>query len=270
MDPVIIVEAVIFYLVLGGAAGLLSGMLGIGGGLIVVPGLAFAFHYHDLPHDSIMQIAIGTSFAIMIVTSLRSLLGHMSHQDEFWEIFKRLLPGLTLGVVAGALLAHSLPSKTLGVVFGVFVVLLVIRLFFFNKTNTTRALPGRLGMVTVGSCVGLTSGLLGIGGGALTVPYLLHCNVPIRRAVVVSVLTTLLIALLGALSFVVIGFHETRHLPWTTGYIHWPAWFAVSLGSMLFAPLGVKLSHRCQVKVLRRVFAIFMLFVAIHLFLRAM
>lgn len=254
------------FLLLGAVAGTLSGLLGIGGGLIVVPSLAFLFQWLGMPVDVIMHMAAGTSLAIMIVTTTRSLRSHLKRRVEFWPIYRQLLPGVVVGTVIGAFIAHWLNSQVLSLIFGFFVLIVAIRSWLdHHHTETRRRLPGFWGMNTAGVLIGAKSGLLGVGGGALTIPFLTFCRVDMRKAVVVSAATGLTVALVGTAVFILNGL-GVGHLPrYSLGYVYWPAWFPVALGSVLMAPFGAKWSHDLPVVTLQRVFAICLLFIAARL-----
>lgn len=256
---------VILYFILGAFAGTMSGLLGIGGGVIVVPGLAFLFRLQHFPTNLIMHMAAGTSLAVMIGTTLRALYAHRRHKTKFWYIYRRMMPAIVIGVILGAILAHYLNSHVIAIIFGVFIFVIGIHLLFGKKVNPHRNLPGPLGMSAAGLVVGGKSGLLGVGGGSVTVPFLLYCNVEMRTAMVVSIATSLTVSIVGTIAVGITGLHATGLPSFTTGYIYWPAWIAVVLGSILFAPLGAALSYRIAVTWLRRLFAVFLLLVSLHL-----
>jgi uncharacterized membrane protein YfcA len=254
--------------VLGMLAGTLSGLLGIGGGLVVVPGLLYLFaHNVSMPNDALMHMAVGTSLAVMIVTTLRSLLSHLKRDVEFWSIYKPIMPGVIIGTILGALLAHYLQSRSLEIVFAVFILILSIRLLFPAKVNSLRKLPGNRALSVFGLLVGAKSGLLGVGGGALTIPFLTHSNVNIRQAVVVSAATGLTVACIGTVCFILNGWWAVGLPAWSTGYIYWPAWLPMVLGSIVFAPLGTRLPHHLPAPLLKRFFGVFLVLVAIRMLL---
>lgn len=258
---------VILYFVLGAFAGTMSGLLGIGGGVVVVPGLALLFRLQHFPADLIMHLAAGTSLAVMIGTTLRALYAHRRNKTKFWYIYRRILPAIVIGVVVGAIVAHYLNSRVIAIIFGVFIFMIGIHLLLGKKVNPHRNLPGPLGMWGAGLLIGGKSGLLGVGGGSVMVPFLLYCNVELRTAMVVSIATSLTVSIVGTIAVGITGMHASGLPPFTTGYIYWPAWIAVVLGSILFAPLGAALSYRISVNWLRRLFAVFLLLVGLHLFI---
>ncbi len=258
---------VLIYLSIGAGAGLLSGLLGIGGGLLVVPSLAFIFMQQKVFPEMVMHQAIGTSLAIMIFTTARSLLAHLQKKIEFWSIYRQLLPGVAVGVVLGSILAHFLHSSVLAIVFAIFVLVIGVKMLLASKVNPKRQLPHRKGMAGMGLVIGGKSGLLGIGGGALTIPFLTYCNVPMRQAVVVSVATGLTVAVIGTVIFTITGLTVASLPPFSFGYVYLPAVAAVAIGSVITAPIGAGLSHRLPVNLLKRIFGVFLLFVGVHMLL---
>lgn len=253
------------YCVLGVGAGVMSGLLGIGGGLVVVPGLAFLFKYSVIPHDLIMKMAVGTSLATMILTSMSALREHLRNDIVFWPIFRRLLPGIIVGTILGAIIAHFLNTRILEILFGIFVLFIALRLLFAHQFTGRHELPRQSVMHFVGLIVGTKSGLLGLGGGALTIPFLAYCNVSIRTAVVVSAATSLTVAIIGTISFMINGL-QVMHLPaWSMGYVYWPAGLPIMICSLLFTPLGVRLSHYLPTTTLKKIFGVFLLLIGLQM-----
>lgn len=256
---------VVVYILLGMIAGTLSGLFGIGGGLIVVPVLSYLYKIQGFNPAINMHMAVGTSLAIIIITSIRSLFSHMKHKIEFWSLYRQLFIGVILGTIGGVVLAHYLHSNVIKIIFGVFVLLMSIRMIFFKKTNPKRHLPNKPIMNGAGFIIGAKSGLLGLGGGALTIPFLTYCNVGMRRAVIVSVATSLTVGFVGSLTGILVSFDLPNLPKYSTGYIYWPACLCVAIGSVLFAPVGTMLSHRLPVAILKRFFGIFLVFVGVHM-----
>lgn len=264
------ITLIIEYVVLGAFAGLLSGLLGIGGGLVVVPGLAFIFAQQHLADANIMQLAAGTSLAVMIFTTGRGLLAHRRWKVDFWSIYKGMLLFVIIGTVCGVLLAHVLHSDVLRIILGVVVFVIVAKLLFWQRPESAEpSLPSRRVSATAATFIGSLSGLLGIGGGTLMTPFLLYFSVPLRQAMVVAIATSLTVALVGSVSFMLAGMHVANLPAHTLGYVYWPAWIGVAVGSLLCAPIGVKLAHRLPTALLTKIFAFFLLLVGIHLLIYA-
>jgi len=263
---------ILFYLLLGGFAGILAGVLGVGGGVILVPGLLWLFGYQHMASDLAIHVAVGTSLAIMCITSLRSFLSHRRYKVPYWDIFKPLLPGIVIGVILGSFIGHYLHSRTIAIIFGFVQLILGIYMLISDKIPARGQLPGTKGLSLLGGITGIFAGLLGVGGGSILTPVLTYCEVHIRKALMVSVITGFVVAIIGTLTAMLTGTlgTTTAALSWNTGYVYWPAWFGVVVGSLCFIPLGVSLSHRLPVYTLRRFFAVFLMLVAIDLLSRSL
>lgn len=254
----------LLYPLIGIIAGLASGLLGIGGGLIVVPGLALVFTYSGIPHGIIMHLAAGTSLAVMIITASSAIFAHNRLNNVLWSVVLRLLPGITLGVVSGAVFASYLTTHWLQFLLGLFLLFISIKMFFLSKPKPTRSLPGWPVLSPVGFLIGLKSGLLGLGGGAVTIPFLTYCNIPMRKASGTSIACTFPIAVIGTISFIMLGY-RVNPMPYSTGFVYWPAFFGVAVMTVLFAQVGAWLNSRINVNLLKRLFATFLLIVGIRL-----
>lgn len=255
----------ISYLLIGAFAGLLSGLLGIGGGIVVVPLLASMYEKMGFPKDMIMHFAAGTSLAVMIITTSASVRAHTSLGNKIWPIFKILLPGLILGTIAGATIADYLHSHVLKMIFGSILLVIAFRAFFAKTTEAPERIPSKKVMTVVSFFLGSISGMLGIGGGAIMVPFLMQCNVNLRISVAIAAGCSLLVALVGTGSYMVTGANEIHQLHWVTGYIYWPAFLGVALTSPIFATIGANLSNKLPVDKLRKLFAFFILLAAVKL-----
>ncbi|MFA5625943.1 MAG: sulfite exporter TauE/SafE family protein [Thiohalomonadaceae bacterium] len=253
------------YLALGAFAGTLAGMLGVGGGLIIVPGLVWVFMQSGFVTDVIMHMALGTSLATIVFTSVSSVRAHHRRGAVQWPVVWQLIPGIVLGVMLGASLAEQLPTAYLSRVFAVFVLLVAGQMGFSLLPEAQRNLPGKLGMTAMGSVIGGVSAIVGIGGGTLTVPFLLWCSVSMRQAVATSAACGMPIALAGSLAFVWTGYGNDALPAQAIGYLYWPALLGVALSSMLFAPVGARLAHSLPTNTLKRFFALFLLLVGLKM-----
>lgn len=253
------------YFIIGAFSGLLSGLFGIGGGVIVVPALAAMFLYHTLiPEAYAMPVAIGTSLASMMVTSTAAMMAHQKTKSVRWNWVKSMLPGLMIGVVIGAVIARYLPSRYLSLFFGVFLMMISIRLFFEKSevNNPSKKILSRRTEILSSSLIGILSSLLGVGGGTLLVPFFLRCQLEMHEATGTSVACAIAISIMATLCFMFLG--GVGHLPmkWSTGYIYWPAFLGIAIASVLFAPLGVQLGRVLSTALLKRFFALFLLAIA--------
>ena len=256
-----LLQTSLFYLGVGAFAGLIAGMLGVGGGLIIVPAVVWLLHLQGVADAVIMHTAIGTSLATMVITALSSVWAHHRHKAVLWQVFRRLAPGIVVGAWLGAAIASALPGDSLRVVFGVFALVVAARMGFGGGSAPHRSLPGAIGMTVAGTVIGMLSALVGIGGGTLTVPFLTWCNTSIRNAVATSAACGLPIAVAGATGFMVTGWGKPDLPPWSAGYVYGPAVAGISVASMLFAPWGARLAHTLPKRILLRVFAGFLVVV---------
>jgi len=211
------------YLVLGVVAGLVGGLLGLGGGILIVPALLFLFIWQGMPADILMHLAVATSLFTIVFTSISSSYAHHKHQAVLWSQVFLLTPGIIIGAVFGAFLADYISSDILRRLFGIFEILVACQIGFSVKPSAQRSLPGRNGMLIAGGGIGTLSTILGIGGGTLTVPFLVWCHVNIRKAVATSSACGFPIALAGTLAMIYTGL-DSNSLPENTiGYVYWPA-----------------------------------------------
>jgi hypothetical protein len=249
------VTDLLVYLVLGGVAGTLAGLLGVGGGLVIVPALLWVFRANGLDEAVVAHLAVGTSLGTIIPTSLSSIRAHHRRGAVLWPVVGRLAPGIVVGAWLGAAIADRLATPWLQRVVGAFALIVAAQLLRGERPAAHRGLPGPAGLAAVGTGIGTLSGLVGIGGGSLTVPFLTWCGVDIRRAVATSAACGFPIAVAGAIGFGVAGWHVPGLPPGSTGFLYWPALAGVAAASVLTAPLGARLAHSLPVAVLRRVFA---------------
>ncbi|MFA7387567.1 MAG: sulfite exporter TauE/SafE family protein [Thiohalobacteraceae bacterium] len=253
------------YLALGAVAGLLAGLFGVGGGLVIVPVLAWVFVGLGMHADVVMHLAIGTSLASIWLTSIMSIRAHHRRGAVEWALVRRLAPGIVVGALVGALVAEQLPTQALRGIFGVFELLVAAQMLLVDRYQARFDLPGRIGLAGAGGLIGAFSALIGIGGGTLTVPFLVWCRVPVLRAVATSAACGLPIAVAGALGFVFTGW-QSPHLPvWATGYVYWPAWLGIVLASSFSAGLGARLAHRLQARRLRQGFALLLILIGLRM-----
>lgn len=260
-------ETVVVFLVTGVAAGVLAGLFGVGGGLIIVPALAVILPKLGTAPEVVMQSAIGTSLAVIGLTGISSTRSHHARGGVIWPIFWRLAPGIVIGSLIGAAIAHQVSSDVLKKCVGIGALLISIQMLIDAAPKPTRSAPGALGLGLVGSVIGALSALIGIGGGSLTVPYLSACNIDMRRAVGTSAACGMPIAWAGAAGFAFNGHGQAGLAPWSLGYIDLAAFAGIAVTSVLTAPLGAKLAHGLSPKLLKRAFAIFLAGVSLRMLL---
>lgn len=248
--------------VLGMIAGLLAGLLGIGGGVVLVPGLVMVFHWLGMPDEMIMHLAVGTSLAIIVPTGLSSALSHWRKGAIDWTAFKNIAPALFVGPACGVALAHILSGEQLGLIFAIVIIGLAILMQKDPKKWAVSTSLKQPYASVAGFSFGALSSLVGIGGATLNVPYMSLAGVPIHRAIGTASALGILIALPGMAGFAYIGMADQVKIEGALGYIYGPAWLAVVVFSTLCAPLGARLSHAMPVEHMRKIFSIFMIIVA--------
>lgn len=246
------------YLALGAFAGTLAGLLGIGGGLIIVPVLAGVFYRLEFAPELVMHLAIGTSLATIVLTSLSSVRAHHRRGAVLWPVFLWMAPGIVLGAWLGVVLADQLRSDTLRQVFGVFELAVAGYMWWNRPVAAHRTVPGRSGLNLAGMMIGSISAIVGIGGGTLTVPFLQWCNVLMKNAVATAAAVGLPIAVAGAIGYVIAGWGHPALPEGSSGYLYWPAFLGIVAASMLFAPIGAYWAHRLSAGQLKRFFALFL------------
>jgi len=253
------------YLIIGALAGILAGLLGLGGGIIVVPALAAVFlHYHLVPSEHVMHVAIATSLTTVVVTFLSSLRTHIRHGSVRWDYVKLLLPGIILGVVVGTFISDQLPSNYLRLFFSLFLFFMAYRLLFVNADLQLKSQPSNGLIRGVSAIIGMLSSVLGVGGGVVMVPFLLRCKLEMRAAAGTSVACGVVIGVLASLSYIFFA-ASPIHLPWSTGYVYWPAFLGVAISSTLFAPIGISIAHRLSETILKRILSTFLIAVGIDM-----
>jgi uncharacterized protein len=244
------------YLAIGLIAGFLAGLLGIGGGALIVPILVFVFSAQHFPPEHLLHVALGTSMATIVFTSLSSMRAHHAHGAVDWRTARALAPGMLAGSFGAALLAGWLPTRPLAMLFTALVFLVGTQLLLDLKPRTTRELPGGAGLFAAGAAIGGVSSLAAAGGAFLAIPFLAWCNMSLRRAIGTASATGFPIALAGSAGYVVQGWRAPGLPEASLGYVHLPALGLIAVLSVLAAPFGARLAHRLPVKRLRMVFAL--------------
>ena len=249
------------YLGVGIIAGLLAGLFGIGGGLVIVPMLVITFTWQGIPQEHIMHLALGTSMASIIFTSVSSFLAHHKRGAVQWVVVRRIVPGILLGTFLGTCVAARLSNNFLKVFFVLFLYYVAGQMLIDKKPKPSRELPGQLGMFGVGNVIGVVSSLVGIGGGTLSVPFMMWCNLAIHQAIGTSAAIGFPIAIAGTVGYIINGLQVAGLPEYSFGYAYLPAFVGIVCASVLTAPLGVRLAHSLPVARLKRSFAVLLLLV---------
>jgi uncharacterized membrane protein YfcA len=253
----------LLYLLLGAGAGVLAGLFGVGGGIIIVPVLVYSFTLQGFDPSILTHLAVGTSLATIIFTSINAVREHHRLGAVRWAIFIWMTVGILVGAGVGALTAKAIAGPHLQKIIGVFAVLVALQLFAELKPKASRGVPGKVGLTLAGTVLGWASAIFGIGGGSLTVPFLVWRSVPMQQAVATSSACGFPIAVASALSFMVLGWHDPRLPAHSMGFIYLPALLGIALTSMIFARFGARLAHKLSPRLLKRMFAALLLCVGI-------
>lgn len=249
------IEWLVAYLALGAFVGFFAGLLGVGGGGIMVPMLTTLFAAQDFPRDHLVHLALGTSMAAIVMTSVSSLRAHHAHGAVRWDIVRGIAPGVLAGTFAGTFVAARVATAPLAIFFGCFMAYVSLQMILNVKPKPSRELPGAAGLAGVGTGIGAVSALVAIGGGSLSVPFMTWCNVRMQNAIGTSAAIGLPIALAGAAGYLINGWGCAGLPDWSVGYVYVPALVLVSAVSTLTAPLGARLAHRLPVATLKKIFA---------------
>ncbi|MES1965865.1 sulfite exporter TauE/SafE family protein [Psychrobacter sp. AH5] len=264
----------ITFLIIGALAGFAAGLFGVGGGTIIVPLLFIVFTQMGYSPDNVMHLALGTSLATIIVTSISSLMAHNKKGSVMWPVFKNLAPGLALGCFFGAGIAGLLSGVHLQLIVGVFLLWVAYKMFFggkkqvgnnFNDPNSNLvSLPSKPKQLAAGGVIGIASAIFGIGGGSLTVPYLTRYNVVMQKAVGTSAACGLPIAIAGALGFMFFGMQQDVNVPNTIGFVHIYAFLGIASMSFFTAKVGAKVAHMLSPELLKKCFSVLLFAVGLY------
>jgi len=257
--------AFLYYILLGSVAGTLAGLLGVGGGLVIVPVLVYLFQQQGFAPEVLTHMAVGTSLGTIVLTSISSIRAHHAHGAVQWAVFKQLVVGIVMGSLLGAVLANFIHGPWLQVMIGIFALVVAVQMGFEIKPQARRPLPGARGMFASGGLIGSISALFGIGGGSVTMPLLTRFSVPAQQAVATSAACGLPIAIAGSLGFIATGWGQAQLPALSFGYIYLPAFLGVVLSSTLFAILGARWAHQVSASTLKKIFALLLLAIGLRL-----
>jgi uncharacterized protein len=253
---------IVTFVVLGCAIGFLAGLLGVGGGMVMVPFLTLMFTYEHFPQAHVVHLAVATAMATIMFTSISSLRAHNKHGAILWSVVWALTPGILVGSFVGPLLVSGMSTALLASIFALFATFSAAQMLWGRVPKATRELPGKLGLIGAGAGIGVLAGMVGAGGAFVTVPYLERCNVKIHNAVATSAAVGLPIAIAGTIGFILAGLRQSGLPAHSLGYVYLPALACIVAASVLTAPIGARMTHRWPVKLLKRVFACMMFVVA--------
>ncbi|MES2536361.1 MAG: sulfite exporter TauE/SafE family protein [Pseudomonadota bacterium] len=256
---------IIAFLVLGAATGFAAGLLGIGGGMLMVPFITFLLVFKNFPEELVVHMAIATSLATIMFTSISSVRAHHKRGAVSWQIVKLLAPGILIGSFIGPWIGKQMNSSALALFFGIFVAVSATQMLFDKKPAGAREMPKGLGLFAAGGGIGILSGLVGAGGGFISVPFMTWCNVKIHNAVATSAALGFPIAVAGTLSNIYFGMGTPGLPPGSLGFIYLPALVVIAITSVLTAPLGAKTAHSMPVKSLKRAFALMLYLLAAYM-----
>ena len=256
-------------LALGAMMGFLAGLLGIGGGLTLVPLLTIVFTAEAFPAAHIVHMAVATATGAMMFTALSSVRAHQRRGAVLWSVVVAMGPGIVLGSLLGPQIASALPGRAFAAVFGAFTWFSAVRMLIANPPKAERELPGKLGLFGVGTGIGVISSLLGAGGGFISIPFLGRHNVKIHSAVATSAALGLPIATAGTLGFILAGLRQPGLPKGSLGYVYLPAMAIIVVASILLAPVGASVAHRWPALKLRRAFAALLVTLGGYMFWKA-
>ncbi|GAA6178594.1 MULTISPECIES: sulfite exporter TauE/SafE family protein [unclassified Shimia] len=269
-DPALLLQMLVLLLGIGALAGVLAGLLGVGGGIVLVPAFFYAFQSLGYDGPQLMQICLATSLATIIVTSLRSVASHHKKGAVDWNILRGWAPGIVVGAIVGVMVAANMRSVTLQIVFGGLA--LVIGAYMgLGKAHWRlgQNMPTGAGRLCLSPAMGFLSVLMGIGGGSFGVPLMTLFNTPIHRAVATAAGFGVTIAIPAVAGFLIMDIDPAHRPPYTVGAVNLVAFFITIAMTLLTTPLGVKLAHAMDPKPLKRVFAVFLTLVALNMLRKA-
>lgn len=257
--------SLLIYLACGCVVGILGGLLGVGGGTVIVPILVAIFPYESVPPQYVQQMALGTSLASIMFTSLSSTRAHHLKGAVKWKIFRNITPGILIGTFFGGLIATHLPTMFLKIFFVCFLFAISAQMMINYRPPASRHMPGFVGTASAGGVIGLFSSFVGIGGGSLSVPFMSYCGVDIHDAVGTSAAIGFPIAVAGTLGYIIGGWGRPDLPPYSLGFINLWALLGIAAASMVTAPIGARISRSLPTAGLKRAFAFFLALIALKM-----
>ncbi len=270
-DTMLLIQMAVLLLVIGAFAGVLAGLLGVGGGIVLVPAFFYAFQTLGYGGDQLMQMCLATSLATIIVTSVRSVMSHNKKGAVDWDILRAWAPGIVIGAVVGMFVVSGLRSSTLQAIFGVLALAVGLYMGFGRaEWRLGQTMPNGPVRAALSPAVGFLSVLMGIGGGSFGVPLMSLYNTPIHRAVATAAGFGVVIAVPSVIGFLFVTLDPATRPPFTIGAVNLVAFVLVIAMTLITAPIGAKLAHAMDPKPLKRVFAVFLVLVALNMLRKAL
>ena len=252
---------------LGALVGFLAGLLGIGGGLLVVPALVYLLPQLGLDNEVIMPMALATSLSAIVMTSSSAAFAHHKNKNVPWDLTRPLMFIMAFGAMLGAFIADNLSAQTLTNFFAGAVIILASYMFASIRMQRSKTMPSRGKLQVIGFFTGVTASLMGMAGGAILVPVLTYFGLQLRHCIGIATVCGVMVALFGSLGYIISGLDNELLPAWSLGYVYLPALLGVVLTSSLFAPIGVKFAAKLPVQTLKKCFAVFLILVALKMIL---
>ncbi len=250
---------------LGSLVGFLAGLLGIGGGLIIVPALVYILPQLGISHEIVMSMALATSLGAIVITSLSAAIAHHRNSNIPWSLAKPLMVLVALGALFGAFVADLLSTQALKTFFAVAVIILATYMLLSINGIKNRELPPANKLRFISGLTGVVASLMGMAGGAILVPVLSYFGLPMRHGIGIATACGLMVAIFGSLGYIITGLNHPLLPKWSLGYMYLPALLGISISSSIFAPVGVKFAGKLPIKTLKQCFAVFLILVALKM-----
>jgi len=252
-----LIDQILLYLLVGAGAGILAGLLGIGGGIVTVPAIFYILSAQHISEPVAMHLAVGTSTAAMTLTTLVSANAHRQTGAIRWDRWRQLAFGLIVGSILGAMIVDKLPGHSLRLIFAVCEILLALQIAFGLNFQQRGEPPGGFTIALMAVGIGIVCSMLGLGGGLLVVPFLLWLGHSMRTAIATAAATGVPISFSGAIAYLFTEIDASSLPDFSWGHIYIPAFIGVAVGSVALAPTGVRLTHRLPAAMLKKIFAAF-------------
>lgn len=258
-------EWIIAFLMLGLVVGFMAGLLGVGGGGIMVPVLTSIFLAQGVPIEQVVHMALGTSMASIVITSFASMRAHHKKGAVMWNVVKYMAGGVVIGTFTATFLATYMKSAQLAIFFSIFMAYVSIQMAIDKKPKPSRELSAPSSLFSVGSLIGIVSALVSIGGGSLTVPYLVWQNIDLKKAIATSAAIGFPLSIAGTIGYIVNGMMQQSSSELMLGFVYLPGVVLISIVSYFTAPLGAKMAHTLPVAKLKKIFALLLMILSIKM-----